>query len=117
MRSLKQLDTLERCSLALAAALLLCLLPWPYGFYSVIRLAVAVTAGCWAYTFFRKGETARAVIAAATALLFQPFFKIELGRLTWNIVDVALAACIILLIFGKQSVKARGAGRIKKHGK
>ena len=42
---------------------------------------------------------------AALALLFQPFFKIALGRTMWNVVDVLVAVGLIVLIvkaFGKK---------------
>jgi hypothetical protein len=35
----------------------------------------------------------------ALALLFQPFIKIALGRTIWNIVDVAVAILLLVLIF------------------
>lgn len=33
----------------------------------------------------------------ALALLFQPFIKIALGRLIWNIVDVVVAVGLVVL--------------------
>ena len=35
---------------------------------------------------------------AALALLFQPFFKVALGRVVWNIVDVIVAIGLLILI-------------------
>lgn len=102
MRGLKELSTLEKSSLILAGALLMCLLPLPYGFYTIIRLATAIIAGCWAYRFFQKGKTTNAVISCAIVLLFQPFFKIDLDRLTWNVVDVIVAVIIVWLVFRKK---------------
>ena len=32
-------------------------------------------------------------------LLFQPFFPIALGRVTWNIVDVIVGVFLVVLIF------------------
>ena len=39
----------------------------------------------------RPGEQQQGVGFRALALLFQPFFKLALGRPLWNIVDVAVA--------------------------
>lgn len=99
---ISHLTTLEKASIVLAIALILCLLPLPYGFYSIIRLATAVIAGCWAYRFHNSRNTSFAITAGAIALLFQPFLKITLDRLTWNIIDIILAGLIVLFIFKKK---------------
>lgn len=99
MKKIKQLSTLEKASFGLAIGLLLCLLPLPYGFYSIIRLATAIIAGCWAYKFYNSGRKTFAIIACSICILFQPFFKITLDRFTWNVVDVILAVILILFVF------------------
>lgn len=102
MRKFKKLSALEKSSLILAVALLLCLLPLPYGFYTIIRFATAIIAGCWAYKFFNAGKMTPAVISCAIVLLFQPFFKIVLDRTTWNVVDVILAIVILGIVVRKK---------------
>jgi len=49
-----------------------------------------------AVSYGDKDMTAMAVLAGALALLFQPFFKIALGRVMWNIVDVIVAIGLIV---------------------
>ena len=44
-------------------------------------------------------------IYIALALLFQPFIKIALGRIIWNIVDVIVGACLIISLFNKKAIK------------
>jgi hypothetical protein len=44
-------------------------------------------------------------IFGGLALLFQPFFKIALGREMWNIVDVVVGIGLILSIFSKPKFK------------
>ena len=39
------------------------------------------------------------VIYAALALLFQPFFKIALGRDLWNVVDVVVGIGLLVSLF------------------
>ena len=39
------------------------------------------------------------VVFIVLAVLFQPFAKIALGRLVWNIVDVAVAIYLLYLSF------------------
>lgn len=99
MSKLSSLSSLGKVSLVLAVVLIACLLPLPYGFYTVIRLAVAVVAACWAYVFYSRRKTALAIVSASVALLFQPFLKIALDRLTWNIIDVILAGLIVFTVF------------------
>jgi len=41
------------------------------------------------------------IIFVGLALLFQPFFKISLGREIWNIVDVIVGVGLLLSIFIK----------------
>lgn len=101
MISLSKLSFLEKSSLVLVIALLLCLCPMPYGFYTVIRLATAIIACCWAYQFYEAKKTPLAIIAGAIAILFQPLIKIVLDRTTWNIIDILLAIAIVFLILPK----------------
>jgi hypothetical protein len=43
------------------------------------------------------------IIYGGLALLFQPFFKIALGREIWNIVDVIVGIGLLLSIYRKPS--------------
>ena len=43
------------------------------------------------------------IIYGGLALLFQPFFKIALGREIWNIVDVIVVIGLLLSIYRKPS--------------
>ena len=94
---------LEKASLILAIALILCLLPLPYGFYTIVRLATAVIVGCWAYSFYKQGKTSYAILSGTIALLFQPFLKITLDRFTWNVIDVILAGLIVLMVLKRNN--------------
>lgn len=105
MIKIKSLSFLDKATLVLAIALLLCLFPLPYGFYTVIRLGGAVIAGCWAYIFYKNNKTPCAIIAGAVVILFQPLIKIALDRTTWNIIDVILAIFIFLLVFSRKSLQ------------
>ena len=102
MKKKLHLPVLDKASLILSIALIMCLLPFPYGFSTIIRLATSVIALCWAYRFYNRRKVALAIISGAIALLFQPFYKIALDRLTWNIVDVVLAVVIIYLVLNKK---------------
>lgn len=84
-------------SFLLATLLLLCLAPMPYGYYILIRYVSMVVFGFMAYRYVKENKVALAVTFGALALLFQPFFKIALGRTMWNIVDVLVAILLIVI--------------------
>lgn len=79
--------------------LLLCLLPMPYGYYIFVRY-VAMIAFVWmAYKYYQTQKKELAFSFGALAFLFQPFVKIALGRVIWNIVDVFVAVFLLYLLW------------------
>ena len=85
----------------LAMALLVCLFPMPYGYYTLVRFAAMVIFGCMAFCFYKDEKIPLCVIAGSLSLLFQPFFKIVLGRTMWNVIDVIVAIALVLLWYIK----------------
>lgn len=88
--------------LILAAMLLLCLAPMPYGYYQLVRFVSMVVFGVMAYRYWNQEKKVLAVTFGALVLLFQPFFKVAIGRTMWNIVDVILAVGLLVLVFGEK---------------
>ena len=84
--------------LILSAALLLCLAPMPYGYYTFVRFVSMVAFGVMAYRYYAQNKIALTITFASLALLFQPFIKIALGRTMWNIVDVIVAILMVVLV-------------------
>ena len=77
-------------SFFLAILLFLCLADMPYGYYQFVRFAAAAF---FVYAAYNENETGRkelVIVFIVLAILFQPFFKITLGRTLWNIVDVII---------------------------
>lgn len=85
--------------LSIAALLLLCLAPMPYGYYQLVRFVAMVVFAVMAYEYVQEKRNTLAVVFGALALLFQPFLKIALGRTIWNIVDVAVAILLVTLSY------------------
>ena len=83
----------------LAILFFLCLLKMPYGFYQLVRFLALVGFGVLAYQANRENNSMATIIYAALALLFQPFFKIALGRDIWNIVDVIVGVGLLITLF------------------
>ena len=73
----------------------------PYGFYELVRFAGLIGFAILAYQANLQGEQTEMIIYGSLALLFQPFFKIALGRQIWNIVDIVVALGLIISIFLK----------------
>ena len=90
-------DILSKIGFALAIALLLCLFPMPYGYYTLVRFVAMIVFVIMAYEYYEQNKEALAVLFVALAVLFQPFFKIVLGRLMWNVVDVIVAVLLFVL--------------------
>lgn len=74
--------------LILTVLLFLCLLDMPYGYYQFVRFVALIGFGILAYKANEQNKKTEMLIYGGLALLFQPFFKIALGRQIWNIVDV-----------------------------
>ena len=72
----------------LAILLFLCLLDMPYGFYAFVRFSALIGFSILAYKANEAKKNTEMILYVSLALLFQPFFKIALGRSIWNIVDV-----------------------------
>lgn len=83
--------------LILAGVLLACLLPMPYGFYTLVRFVAMVVFAVFALQYYERNFKKMAITFGSLALLFQPFVKIVLGREVWNIVDVAVAILLVVL--------------------
>ncbi len=87
--------------IVLAVLFFLCLADMPYGYYQFVRFAGLVGFAILAYQANQQGKQTEMIIYGALALLFQPFFKIALGRELWNIVDVVVGIGLLTSIFIK----------------
>ncbi|RZK25477.1 MAG: hypothetical protein EOO43_05430 [Flavobacterium sp.] len=73
----------------------------PYGYYQLVRFITLIGFSFLAYQLREKDAQKEFIIYIVLAILFQPFFKIALGRVLWNIVDVIVAIGLIVSIFVK----------------
>ena len=77
----------------------------PYGYYQFVRFAAMVGFGILAFQSTESENKSFLIIYGALALLFQPFFKIALGRELWNIVDVIVGVGLIISLFIEKQQK------------
>lgn len=106
-------QTMKQVYLFLAALMLLCLAPMPYGYFQLVRFLSTLAFGVMAFRYYQERKEWLAYTCGTLALLFQPFYKIALGRTVWNIVDVIVAIGLIALFFYEWK-KGDGKTEIKK---
>ena len=88
---------MKQVYLILAAMMLLCLAPMPYGYFQLVRFVVMVVFGIMAYRYYKINKVIASCVFGVLALLFQPIYKIVLGRGIWNVIDVIVAVLLIAL--------------------
>ena len=82
----------------LALLFFLCLLDMPSGYFQLVRFMALAGFGFLAYKANQEKKSEQVFIFIALSLLFQPFFKIALGREIWNIVDVVVGIALLISI-------------------
>ncbi|SMP97405.1 hypothetical protein SAMN05421679_11313 [Epilithonimonas pallida] len=87
--------------IGLAVLMFGCLLDMPYGYYQLVRFIALIGFGVLAYQANQRSRQTEMFIYGALALLFQPFFKIALGRELWNIVDVIVGVGLLVSLAKK----------------
>lgn len=90
---------INKIRILLAVLLLLCLAPMPYGYFILVRFIAMLGFGYMAWQYYQKKMERLTWTCLSLVLLFQPFAKIALGRLIWNIIDVIVAIGLIVLFF------------------
>tara|TARA_R110000737_G_C14459835_1_gene464731 strand:- start:364 stop:606 length:243 start_codon:yes stop_codon:yes gene_type:complete len=71
----------------------------PYGYFQLVRFLALAGFGFLAYNANQEDKSEQVFIYIALALLFQPFYKIALGREIWNMVDVVVGVTLLVSIF------------------
>lgn len=89
----------------LIIALVLCLAPMPYGYYILVRYFAMVVFGLMTYQYYQEKKENLMITFGALAVLFQPFIKISLGRVVWNIVDIAIAVVLLVMLLIERESK------------
>lgn len=90
-----------------AIMLLLSFFPFPYGYYTLLRWAVAAIAIFYAYILYSAEiKNIWLWLLIAIAILFNPIAPIYLNdKIIWNIIDVITAGFLIGLIIRFKKIK------------
>jgi Family of unknown function (DUF6804) len=84
-----------------AVMLIAALGPWPYAYYTLLRVVVCLAAGLLALTTYQRSNKVTLWFAAfvGTSILFNPIFPIHLTRGLWTVLDLAGAALFVVHFF------------------
>jgi len=85
----------------LAILFFICLAELPYGYYQFVRFVALVGFAILAYRANEKENKTEMIVYICLAILFQPLFKISLGREIWNVIDVIAGVGLLVSIFIK----------------
>lgn len=96
------MNNIQKIQFGAAALLLLCLIPFPYGVYTLVRFIMMILGGFLAYHYYSNDKKVLAIVFGSIAFLFQPFIKLALGRELWMVVDVVVALFLIVLTVKKK---------------
>ena len=98
-------------SVAVACALLLLAasMRFPYDFYSVLRLVVAVTFALLARRFWHHRNSGWRLGLAAFAVLYNPLLPVHLARGIWVPVNIATAVVLLAALYETAFRQQRGA--------
>ena len=99
---IKKTNTTQNIQIAGAIILLLSILPLPYGFYTIVKVAMMIISGYLAYRYYSQRKEELAITFLVICILFQPFVNFALGRQVWLIVDIVVAILLLLLAFRRK---------------
>jgi hypothetical protein len=91
--------------IVLAVLFFLCLADMPYGYYQFVRFIALIGFAILAYQSAEEKKQTETIIYIALAILFQPLFKIALGRQLWNIIDVLVGVSLLFSALNKPKSK------------
>jgi hypothetical protein len=95
----QKLNPINIVKIITALLLFICLFDMPYGYYQLVRYIAMIVFAFLAFNAFQLKNKPQMYIFLAMVILFQPLFKIVLGRQIWNIVDVIVGLGLIISIF------------------
>jgi hypothetical protein len=80
----------------LVAGFLLALLPLPYGYYQLLRIAAFLIGGWAASVQWREGNQGTAALWALLAAAYNPILPLHLDREIWSGVNAVSAAAVVV---------------------
>lgn len=78
-------------------ALGLALLPLPYAYYMLLRIGMCGVFAYLAYTASQSNEQGLAWVLGITALIYNPFAPLHLGRGVWTVINLGTIGLLWLV--------------------
>jgi hypothetical protein len=91
--------------LSLIIALLLPLLTMPYWYFQLLHIFGTIGFAYLAYLDYKHKIKITPQLFAVSAIIINPIIKIAFHRNTWEIVDIILAALVLLSILLEKRLK------------
>lgn len=85
-----------KLAVAIAAACVLALADWPYGYYQFLRIAATGYCVWVAWWAARSGSEAWTWIFAVLAILYNPVFKISMSRDVHGVINIVTAVLALV---------------------
>lgn len=94
-------DQKKNIALIIAAAFLLLALfdGWQYGFFTLLRFVVFGATAYTAWIAYENQKEKWVWIFGFIAVLFNPFFPVNLDRETWVVIDLIVGLFLLVSIF------------------
>jgi len=89
-----------------AIMLFLALVPWPYGYYQLLRFVVCGVSAYLAFAAYNWHKLWATFLFGFIAVLFNPLIPIHLSRELWQPIDLICAVLLLFTVFAlKNPVK------------
>jgi len=72
---------------------------WPYGYYTLLRWVVALTAVFLVWIAYNLKKTFWVFLMGMVAILFNPIIPIHINKETWVIIDFITAVLFLVSMF------------------
>ena len=88
--------------IGLTILLVICLFHMPYGYYQLFRFIAVVGFAILAWYEYERKNIILVILFVALAILFQPLTKVPVGRQSWVVIDIMVAAGLLLSMVVKK---------------
>lgn len=79
--------------LAPIVAMIIAILPMPYGYYTLSRIIVCAGSAYFSYQFYKKKDIPKTWIFGFFAILYNPIIPIHLGtKIIWTVINIITIA-------------------------
>jgi hypothetical protein len=86
----------------LALLLILAVFPFPYGYYTFLRIATTCGAILYCFHFVGKNQMNIVYLFALIGILFNPLIPVYFGKEIWMVIDIITAVLFIYFNYEKR---------------